>query len=53
MATAEFSTSHRKYSSLTTQDDFTCGPHQMVNTEIILITFFVADDGEVVYSQQK
>ena len=25
----------------------------MVNTEIILITFFTAEDGEAVYSQQK
>ena len=25
----------------------------MVNTEIILITFFVAEDVEAVYSQQK
>ena len=25
----------------------------MVNTEIRLIIFFVADDGEAVYSQQK
>ena len=25
----------------------------MVNTEIKLITFFVAKDGEAVYSQQK
>ena len=25
----------------------------MVNTEIRLITFFVAKDGEAVYSQQK
>ena len=25
----------------------------MVNTEIKLITFFVAEDGETVYSQQK
>ena len=25
----------------------------MVNTEIILITFFVAKDGEALYSQQK
>ena len=25
----------------------------MVNTEIKLITFFAAEDGEVVYSQQK
>ena len=27
--------------------------HQIVNTEIRLITFFVAEDGETVYSQQK
>ena len=32
---------------------FTYGHHQMVNTEIELITFFVAKDGEAVYSQQK
>ena len=25
----------------------------MINTEIKLITFFVAEDGEAVYSQQK
>ena len=29
------------------------GHHQMVNTEIKLIIFFVAKDGEAVYSQQK
>ena len=29
------------------------GHHQMANTEIKLITFFVAKDGEAVYSQQK
>ena len=29
------------------------GPHQMVNTEIRLITFFAAKDGEALYSQQK
>ena len=27
--------------------------HQMVNTEIRLTTFFVAEVGEAVYSQQK
>ena len=27
--------------------------HQMVNTEIRLIIFFVAEDGEALYSQQK
>ena len=36
-----------------TGDNFTLGHHQMVNTEIKLITFFVAEDGEAVYSQQK
>ena len=30
-----------------------CRHHQIVNTEIRLITFFVAEGGEVVYSQQK
>ena len=29
------------------------GHHQMVNTEIRLIIFFVAEDGEALYSQQK
>ena len=29
------------------------GHHQMVNTEIRLITFFAAKDGEALYSQQK
>ena len=29
------------------------GHHQMVNTEIRLILFFVAKDGEALYSQQK
>ena len=36
-----------------TRDGFTHRHHQMVNTEIKLITFFVAKDGEAVYSQQK
>ena len=35
------------------KDDFTHGHHQMVNTKIKSITFFVAEDGEAVYSQQK
>ena len=34
------------------RDDFTHGHHQMVNTKIKLITFFVAN-GEAVYRQQK
>ena len=40
-------------SSKNTRDDSTHGHHQMTNTEIKLITFFVAEDGEAVYSQQK
>ena len=35
------------------KDDFTHGHHQMVNTNIKLIIFFVAKDGEAVYSQHK
>ena len=31
----------------------THGHHQMVNTEIILIIFFAAEDGEALYSQKK
>ena len=34
-------------------DDSTHGHHQMVNTEIRLITFFEWEDGEALYSQQK
>ena len=36
-----------------TKDDSTHGHHQMVNTEIRLIIFFAAEDGEALYSQQK
>ena len=36
-----------------TRDDFTHEHHQMVNTKIKSIIFFVAKDGEAVYSQQK
>ena len=35
------------------RDDSTHGYHQMVNTEIRLIIFFAAKDGEPLYSQQK
>ena len=31
----------------------THGHHQMVNTEIKLIIFFVAEDGDALYCQQK
>ena len=37
----------------TTREDSTHGNHQMVNTEIRLIIFFAAKDGEALYSQQK
>ena len=36
-----------------TREDSTHGRHQMVNTEIRLIIFFAAKDGEALYSQQK
>ena len=36
-----------------TREDATHGYHQMVNTEIRLILFFAAKDGEAPYSQQK
>ena len=36
-----------------TREDSIHGHHQMVNTEIRLIIFFVAKDGEAVYRQQK
>ena len=47
MATAEFS----KFSN--TREDTTHGHHQMVSTEIRLIIFFAAKDGEALYSQHK
>ena len=40
-------------SSNNTREDSTHGHHQMVNTEITLITFFAAKDGEALYSQKK
>ena len=35
------------------RDDSTHGHHQMVHTEIRLIIFFAAKDGEFLYTQQK
>ena len=35
------------------RDDSTCAHHEMINTEIRLIIFFAAEDGEALYSQQK
>ena len=40
-------------SSNNTREDSTHGHHQMVNTEIRLIIFFAAKDGEALCSQQK
>ena len=36
-----------------TREDSTHGHHQRVNTEIRLLIFFAAKDGEALYSQQK
>ena len=36
-----------------TQEDSTHGHLQMANTELRLIIFFAAKDGEALYSQQK
>ena len=46
-------TGHSKHRLPTTQEMTTHGHHQMVNTEVRLITFFAAEDGETLYSQQK
>ena len=40
-------------SSNNTREDSTYGGHQMVNTEIRLIMFFAANDGQALYSEQK
>ena len=42
-----------KPSSNNTREDSTHRHHQMVNTEIRLIIFFGAKDGEALYSQKK
>ena len=43
----------RTSSSNKTRDNTKHGHHQMANTEIRLIIFFAAEDGEALYSQQK
>ena len=40
-------------SSNNTSEDSTHGCPQMANTEVRLIIFFAAEDGEVLYNQQK
>ena len=46
-------TGHTKHPLPTTQEKTTHAHHQVVNTEIRLIIFFAAQDGEALYSQQK
>jgi len=47
-------TGHSKYPLPTTQEKtLQNGHHQMVNTEIRLIIFFAAKNGDALYSQQK
>ena len=46
-------TGHSKHPFPTTQEKTTHGHQQMVNTEIRLMIFFAAKDGEVLYSQQN
>ena len=46
-------TGHSKHPPPTTQEKTTHGHNQRVNTEIRLIIFFAAKDGEALYSQQK
>ena len=43
----------RKNAHVLHREDSTHGHHQMVDTEIRLIIFFAAKDGEVLHSQQK
>jgi len=40
-------------SSNNSREDSAHGHHKMVNTEVRLIIFFAAKDGEALYSQQK
>ena len=44
---------HSKHPLPITQEKTTHGHHQMVSTEMRLIIFFPAKNGEVIYSQQK
>ena len=46
-------TGHSKHPLPTTQEKTLHGHHEMVNTEIRLIIFFAAKEGEALYSQQK
>ena len=46
-------TIHSKDPLPTTREDSIHGSHQMANTDIKLIIFFAAKDGEALYSQPK
>ena len=46
-------TAHSKHPLQTTKENSTHGHHKMVNTEIRLTTFFAAEDGKTLHSQQK
>ena len=46
-------TGHRKHPLPTTQGKTLHGHNQMVNTEITLIIFFVAEDGEALIQSTK
>ena len=46
-------TGHSKHPFPTTQELTAHGHHKPVNTEIRLVIFFAAEDGEALYSQQK
>ena len=46
-------TGHSKHPLPKTQEKTTHGHHQMVNTEIRLIIFSAAEDGEALHRQQK
>ena len=46
-------TGQSKHFSNNTREDATHGHHQLVNTEIRLIIFFAAKDGEGLYNQKK
>ena len=49
----EKNTGHNKHPLPSTQEMTTHGHHQMVNTEVRLIIFFAAKNGEALYNQQK
>ena len=46
-------TGHSKHPLITKRENSIHGHRQMVNTEIRLVIFFAATDGEALYRQQK